>query len=75
MADDNDGGESTTNVMVQVNVNSINDAPTLDSSAVMSFTVIDENDADNAGNTVASIIASAGGDRITDPDGDQRVSL
>ncbi len=49
-------------------VSSVNDAPELDSSGIMSFTAISEDDTGNSGNTVAEIIASAGGDRITDVD-------
>jgi hypothetical protein len=51
-------------------VNSQNDAPVLDNTGDMSLDAIDE-DIDpsaNTGNTVDDIIASAGGDRITDVD-------
>ncbi|WP_149498954.1 DUF4347 domain-containing protein [Roseiconus lacunae] len=53
---------------VQVNLTSINDAPVLDNSGTMTLTTISEDDTNNAGDSVASIIASAGGDRITDVD-------
>ncbi len=36
----------------------------------MAFTTITEDDTNNAGDLVSSLIASAGGDRITDADGD-----
>ncbi len=60
---------STATEAASLVVNSVNDAPDLDSSGDMSLTAISEDDFDNAGDTVASIIASAGGDRITDLDG------
>jgi hypothetical protein len=40
----------------------------LDNAGIMSLVPIDEDDLDNAGTTVAHIIDSAGGDRITDVD-------
>ena len=52
---------------VSINVIAVNDAPLLDNSGTMTVTTITEDETDNAGNTVAEIIASAGGDRITDP--------
>ena len=53
---------------VALTVTPVNDAPVLDTTGVMTFTTITEDDTTNNGNTVASIIASAGGDRITDVD-------
>ena len=44
------------------------DAPLLDNSAFMQLASITEDDTSNTGNTIAQIIASAGGDRITDVD-------
>ena len=49
-------------------VNPVNDAPLLDSTGTMALTTITEDQTANTGNTVASIIASAGGDRIADVD-------
>ena len=49
-------------------VTAINDAPLLDNSGSMTLTTISEDQTSNAGNTIASIIASAGGDRITEVD-------
>jgi ELWxxDGT repeat protein len=46
----------------------VNCRPKLDYSGDMSLTPISEEDFDNPGNSVAEIIASAGGDRITDAD-------
>ncbi len=45
-----------------------NDAPVLDNTGNMTLTTITEDQTNNAGQTIASIIASAGGDRITDVD-------
>jgi hypothetical protein len=53
---------------VTVTTTSINDAPVLDNTGTMTLTSITEDDTNNAGQTVASIIASAVGDRITDVD-------
>ena len=44
----------------------LNTAPVLDNSGNMTLTTINEDATANAGNTVAAIISSAGGDRITD---------
>jgi Tfp pilus assembly protein FimT len=49
-------------------VNPVNDAPVLDSTGAMTLTDVTEDDTNPAGDTVAWIVASAGGDRITDPD-------
>jgi VCBS repeat-containing protein len=48
--------------------NSVNTAPALDNSGTMTLTTINEDQTANSGNTIASILASAGGDRITDVD-------
>ncbi len=45
-----------------------NSAPVLDNSGTMALTTINEDQTANAGNTVAAILATAGGDRITDAD-------
>ena len=55
---------------VSVSVQAPNHAPVLDNSGHMSLAPIDEDARDNAGTSVASIIASAGGDRITDYNND-----
>ncbi len=49
-------------------VTSVNDAPVLDNSGNMTLNPITEDDTSNSGQSVASIIASASGDRITDVD-------
>jgi parallel beta-helix repeat protein len=51
-----------------ITVTAVNDAPVLDNTGTMTLTTIDEDAVNNGGNTVAEIIASAGGDRITDVD-------
>ena len=54
--------------VVTVNLNDVNEAPELDNIGDMTLTTITEDQTNNSGNTVAEIIASAGGDRITDVD-------
>jgi hypothetical protein len=51
-----------------ITVNAVNDAPVFDTGGVTILTAIGEDNTANFGNTVAEIVASAGGDRITDPD-------
>ncbi len=51
-----------------ITVNPINDAPELDNTGTMTLTDVLEDDANPPGDSIASIIASAGGDRITDVD-------
>ena len=53
-----------------ITVNPVNDAPVLENSGFMSLSAIDEDvpAASNNGTLVGDIIASAGGDRITDID-------
>ena len=59
---------SSTIEYVSAPVSAVNDAPVLDNSGAMTLTTITEDQTTNAGNTVAEVIASAGGDRIIDPD-------
>ena len=47
---------------------SVNDAPVLDDTGDMTLTSIFENETNSGGTLVSDLIASAGGDRITDPD-------
>ena len=65
---DPEGAYDTANITVNLNDLFENTAPTLDSSGDMALTTITEDQTTNSGNTVAQIIASAGGDRIADPD-------
>ncbi|MFN9437949.1 MAG: hypothetical protein ACK6DC_23830, partial [Planctomycetota bacterium] len=65
------GGTSAFSIQsatAQMTILPANRAPVLDNSGDMKLTDILENDVNNPGDTVASIIASAGGDRITDAD-------
>ncbi len=59
---------STNNATAQIVVTSVNDAPVLDNTGNMTLTSVNEDQTTNAGNSIASIISSAGGDRITDAD-------
>jgi uncharacterized delta-60 repeat protein len=63
-----DGNGNTTTSNVIVNITGLNDAPVLDNGGTMTLTSISEDATTNGGNTVASIVASAGGNRITDVD-------
>jgi parallel beta-helix repeat protein len=51
-----------------INIDTVNDAPVIDGTGTMTLASITEDDTNNNGNTVAQIIASAGGDKITDAD-------
>jgi len=64
---DGDGAFSSTSDAT-ITVGLINDAPVFDIAGTMTLTNIFEDDTDPAGDIVTSIIASAGGDRITDVD-------
>jgi len=46
----------------------VNDAPVLDSAGAMSLTAINQGDINNSGTLVSDLLASAGGDRVTDQD-------
>uniref|UniRef100_UPI0035644A97 DUF4347 domain-containing protein n=1 Tax=Novipirellula sp. TaxID=2795430 RepID=UPI0035644A97 len=59
--------DTTPNTMT-INVTAVNDAPVLDDTGTMNLSTITKYQTDNDGQSVASIIASASGDRITDPD-------
>ncbi len=58
----------TSEFAANVTVVSVNTAPVLHDGLPMSFLPVTEDEVGNAGQTVASVIASAGGDRITDAD-------
>jgi uncharacterized delta-60 repeat protein len=53
---------------LSITVQNTNDAPVLDNTGNLTLTTITEDQTNNSGQTVASIIASDGGDRITDDD-------
>ncbi len=59
---------SSTLATTHVSIEPVNDAPVLDNSGSMTLTTIHEDDSSSNGDTVAAIIASAGGDKITDVD-------
>jgi hypothetical protein len=62
-----DVGGLTYDELVTVNVTNVNDAPVL-AGGSFNLTTITEDEINNNGNTVAEIITSAGGDKITDVD-------
>ena len=66
---DDDGGANRGAVYV-LDLSTFNNAPVLDNTGTMTLDPIDKTNFNSAGNTLAEIIASAGGDRITDADGD-----
>ncbi|MGH7451039.1 MAG: tandem-95 repeat protein, partial [bacterium] len=61
-------GVPSNQAAVRIRVNNINDAPVLDNRGIMFLTTIVMGDTSSPGDMVADIIASAGGDRITDVD-------
>ncbi len=63
-----DQNNLTYDEVVTINLSNTNDAPVLDNSGAMTLTTITEDQTTNSGQTVASIITSAGGDRISDAD-------
>lgn len=63
------GGALTDTGEIILSLNPINDAPVLNTQGDMKLTAIDQDPEENPGNTVTEIIKSAGGNRITDPDG------
>ncbi len=65
----NDGDADSLETTLLIKVRGVNDAPVLDNTGFMQLTTISEDDVANAGNTVSQIIASGGGDRVTDVDG------
>ncbi len=50
-------------------VTAVNDAPTLDASGTLVLTDVLEDSVNPSGDLISAVIASDGGDRITDPDG------
>lgn len=67
---DGDAAPNTGSASRSISVLGSNDAPVLDASGALRVATIGENiaDADNTGTSVAQILASAGGDRVTDVD-------
>ena len=68
VAIDDHGLEDSTPGTKTLSVASVNDAPELDNTGVNSIPTINEDAFDTSGDTVANLIASAGGDSITDVD-------
>ncbi|MCA9206059.1 MAG: VCBS domain-containing protein, partial [Planctomycetales bacterium] len=62
------GGALSASGNTTVTITAENDAPVLDTNGVFTLTSISEDQTANSGQTVASIVSSGGGDRITDPD-------
>ena len=67
VAQDGDGG--TVSTAQSITPVQVNDAPVVDPTSIVQFESISEDDVDNAGQSVSSLLASAG-DPITDPDAD-----
>jgi len=63
-----DGSASSTSVSSTITVTAQNDAPLLDNSSALTFTSIVSNTAAPTGDMVSTILASAGGDPVTDAD-------
>src|SRR5262249_42496568 len=59
---------STATETASITVRPVNDAPVLDNSGDMTLTSISNDPPTNPGDRVSAIIASAGGDRLTDAD-------
>lgn len=67
---DHDGNVEGPLTSIQTtSVTNISDAPILDTAGDLTLTSITEDDFNNDGNTIAEIIVSDGGDRISDVDG------
>ena len=62
------GGAQSDTDTVAITVNPVNDAPVLDPNGFMALTTITEDATSNSGDLISAIIASGGGDRITDVD-------
>ena len=65
MVTDGDGGVSAT-YDTTATVSLLNDAPVLDNTGAMTLSNINEDDFASSGDTVANVVLSAGGTRITD---------
>jgi hypothetical protein len=64
----NDGDIDSNLATSTITVARANDAPILDNTGTMVFTDVNKDNTDPLGESVATLIASAGGDRITDID-------
>ena len=63
-----DGVDESAPAVTSVSIQAVNDAPVLDNSGEMRFSPINEDDTTQNGDSVATLLASAGGVRITDVD-------
>lgn len=63
-----EGGAQTAAKDIVITVAAVNDAPVLDTGGAMVLTSVTEDATAPAGDTVAAIIASCGGDRVMDED-------
>ncbi len=63
-----DGALASNTLPASIGYTPINDAPVLDSSSPYTFVSITEDDVNNGGQTVASLLASAGSPAISDAD-------
>jgi trimeric autotransporter adhesin len=63
-----DGALASNTLSASIGYTPINDAPMLDSSSPYTFAPITEDDVNNGGQTVASLLASAGSPAISDAD-------
>lgn len=63
-----DGTEKSIPVTSTISINAVNDAPLLDNTGSLILSDINENVFNSLGNKVETILASGGGDPITDPD-------
>ncbi|MCK5340667.1 MAG: tandem-95 repeat protein, partial [Desulfobulbaceae bacterium] len=63
-------GGTIGNTTFSITIGPVNDAPVLDDSGSMTFTAVTEDTTAAAGDFISDVILSAGGDRITDAEGD-----
>jgi murein DD-endopeptidase MepM/ murein hydrolase activator NlpD len=64
----NGGNDTSDPQTFTITITPVNDAPVLDNTGNMALAAILEDQTANAGALITDLIASAGGDRITDPD-------
>ncbi|MGH1361900.1 MAG: DUF4347 domain-containing protein, partial [Burkholderiaceae bacterium] len=62
------GGAQQDTDNIQIDISAVNDAPQLDNTGDLRLPTLTEDEVNNAGQTVAQVLASDGGDPITDPD-------
>src|SRR5205823_5081095 len=73
-ATDNGSPGLAASTTVTVNLNDVNDAPVLDNSGAMSLKTISALQT-NTGTLVSDLLASAGGNRVTDEDAGARFGI